>query len=425
MTLELDLYRSVEGLETSLQSLNSDPKYRIKDVKDISNFINDLSAQGIKPNRLHKYVCVLGKLSTWTSKPLVECRKEELMELVRKIDLVKNYSDWTKHDRKVILKRFYRWVNGDEEHPQWLKWLKLSEPKNKILPEELLTEEEIIKIIESSNYVRDKAFVATLFESGCRIGEILTLQIKNVSFGEHITSLIVCGKTGQRRVPLITSTSYLSTWLSVHPQKNNPNAPLWMRLLKSNPTKDFEALGYRGAQKLLILLFKKAQVNKRPNPHLFRHSRATLLAKKLTEAQMKGYFGWTQSSAMAARYVHLSGRDIDNAIMKINGIQTAIDEDEQLIKEVTCNRCTKKNPSLLKFCQRCGGALSTKIAIESQQDNKNTTLEFLQSMMDNIQKLQSAGVSLQEFNEFLKNWNENTKNSDKILGREKNAIISQ
>jgi integrase len=30
--------------------------------------------------------------------------------------------------------------------------------------------------------------------------------------------------------------------------------------------------------------------------HSFRHSRATWLANKLTEAQMKEHFGWTQSS---------------------------------------------------------------------------------------------------------------------------------
>jgi len=404
MALEIDLYRSVEALEKCLETLASSTGHRKKDIKDITNFVNDISAQGIKPIRLNKYVYVLGKLSTWVNKPLRNCRKSELMGLVRKIDSTVTYTDWTKYDRKVILKRFYRWINGDEEHPKYFKWLKLSEPKNNILPEELLTEEEILKIIDATKHIRDKALISTLFESGCRIGEILTLQIKNVSFGEHVTSLLVAGKTGQRRVPLITSTSYLATWLSAHPQKNNPNAPLWIRLLKSNPVKDFEALGYRGAQKMLRVLFKQVGINKRPNPHLFRHSRATILAKKLTEAQMKGFFGWTQSSDMAARYVHLSGRDIDVAIMKVNGLEIGIKEDELKIKEVKCERCTKRNPSTFKLCQRCGGALDPTTALELQQDDKNNALEFMQSMIGDIQKLQSEGVDLQQFNEFMKMW---------------------
>lgn len=65
------------------------------------------------------------------------------------------------------------------------------------------------------------------------------------------------------------------------------------------------------------MLFKKAarktKIRKRCNPHIFRHSRATLLAQHLTEAQLKQVFGWTQSSKMASVYVHLSGRDNDDA----------------------------------------------------------------------------------------------------------------
>jgi len=31
------------------------------------------------------------------------------------------------------------------------------------------------------------------------------------------------------------------------------------------------------------------------------------------------YFGWIQGSDMPSTYVHLSGRDIDNAILRIHG----------------------------------------------------------------------------------------------------------
>ena len=42
------------------------------------------------------------------------------------------------------------------------------------------------------------------------------------------------------------------------------------------------------------------------------------MANYLTEAQMNVYFGWTQGSDMPGVYVHLSGRDIDDAILKAN-----------------------------------------------------------------------------------------------------------
>jgi len=40
----------------------------------------------------------------------------------------------------------------------------------------------------------------------------------------------------------------------------------------------------------------------------------------LTEAQIDAYFGWIQGSDMPSIYVHLSGRDVDDAVLKANGI---------------------------------------------------------------------------------------------------------
>ena len=43
---------------------------------------------------------------------------------------------------------------------------------------------------------RDKAFIMTLWESGCRVGEILALRIRHVAFDEYGAILRVSGKTG-------------------------------------------------------------------------------------------------------------------------------------------------------------------------------------------------------------------------------------
>jgi hypothetical protein len=46
-------------------------------------------------------------------------------------------------------------------------------------------------------------------------------------------------------------------------------------------------------------------------------TRATHLAKFLTEDQLRVYFGWSKGSEVPARYVHLSGRDVDGALAKM------------------------------------------------------------------------------------------------------------
>ena len=105
---------------------------------------------------------------------------------------------------------------------------------------------------------------------------------------------------------------------------------------------------------MIKTLARKVGIRKRIHPHLFRHSRATSLAGKLTEAQMKEYFGWVQGSDMAATYVHLSGRDVDNALLKLHGLAKSEEEQEDRMKVRSCQRCKEYNSPIAKFCIKCG-----------------------------------------------------------------------
>ncbi len=76
---------------------------------------------------------------------------------------------------------------------------------------------------------------------------------------------------------------------------------------------------------------KKADISKREHAHAFRHARATHLAKVFPEAVMKQMFGWTNDSDMAAVYYHLSGKDVDEALLKLYGIK--IENTEEIKSE--------------------------------------------------------------------------------------------
>ena len=92
-----------------------------------------------------------------------------------------------------------------------------------------------------------------------------------------------------------------------------------------------KGLDYPAINKRLKEIAERTGIKKPVNPHNFRHSRATYLAKKLTEAQMCQYFDWVQGSKMPATCVHLSGRDLDDAILKIHG---KISKEEEIKKEI-------------------------------------------------------------------------------------------
>jgi ribosomal protein L40E len=133
---------------------------------------------------------------------------------------------------------------------------------------------------------------------------------------------------------------------------------------------------------IIFSVGRRARIKKKVFPHLFRHSRATYLANFLTEAQMKEVFGWVQASDMAAIYVHLSGRNVDNATRKAYGIETKENKKESTLKLKVCDRCQAQNVCSNIFCSRCGYALdeSTRMGImkkELDRDRADNVLDQL------------------------------------------------
>jgi integrase/recombinase XerD len=202
-----------------------------------------------------------------------------------------------------------------------------------------------------------------LWESGARIGEIGDLRRKDVVFDKYGTVITVKGKTGSRKIRLIACTPHVSTWLNNHPNRN-PEDPIWVSIGTVNNGKQMK---YGTLRCLLKRLFARAGIRKRFNPHLFRHSRATFMARHLTEFQMNQYFGWIQGSKMAATYVHMSGRDVDNAILQMNGMAIQEKQEESVLVPKKCVRCHKLNAFDSKHCDQCGGVLDVQYAMEVEE----------------------------------------------------------
>ena len=176
-----------------------------------------------------------------------------------------NGSLWLKHDYKVALKKFYKWYSK-EDSPEMTRWIKTSvKKKDQKLPDDMLTEPDILTLIEYAEHMRDKAIIALLWDIGARIREIGTLTIRHISFDEHGAIVDVRGKTGYRRVRAVWSVEYLKAWLQVHPEGYNPDAPLWVTLdSKENLLEPFL---YGAIRMKLQRIAKKAGINKRIHPH--------------------------------------------------------------------------------------------------------------------------------------------------------------
>jgi integrase len=380
-----DIYQYGLKLKRKLESIEKSTNISKNAKKRIFEFQKHCALEGLSPARVLRYLHDLPILAGYLGKDFEKATKKDFEKVLTKLEKT-NYAPQTKLDFKKTIKKFYKWLNGGEECPDSVKWIKTGRKRNNNkLPDELLTENDIKKLIEAASHPRDRAIISVLWESGCRAGELLTMDIKHVVFEDMVTRVVLQGKTGARRIPLLDSTPYLAEWINNHALRDNPDAPLWIGIGAVGRDK---ALNYPALRKMLAGIAKKAQIKRDVNPHNFRNSRATYLANHLTEAQMNQYLGWVRGSDMPATYVHLSGRDVDEPILKLRGLQPKEERVESTLASKKCPRCDLINKAIGKFCMRCGSVLDLDTAITMQDTMKEMDEKFSRLLQDEeIQKL--------------------------------------
>jgi len=365
-------------------------KLKILDInlKNIFRFIDDQASIGNSKARQMKYLSILGQIGKMLDYDFSKASKDDIKKLCSKINN-SNLSDWTKHDYLLTIKLFYRFLKDTEEYPKEVKWIKPTKAVNhKKLPRDLLTIEDTNLLANSTLNLRDRCFIIMLYESGARINELLELKLRDIESNEYGVKVTLPdnGKTGPRKITLIASAPAISNWLMEHPKRSTKSAPLFCGIWSKNIGKPID---YRTLYEVLKDARTKSGIDKPVNPHHFRHSRATELAKKLTEAQLCKYMGWVIGSKEAATYVHLSGRDLDDAILELYGLKK---EEDKIIrfKPINCPRCKTVNDPSSKFCSQCSLGLDEKTIIEYDKQKEQATkmglglMESSQSTQDKI-----------------------------------------
>ncbi len=73
-----------------------------------------------------------------------------------------------------------------------------------------------------------KAFLACMYESGAHPEEFLRLINIDIKIDTNRAILFLIGKTGERRVRIVSFAKLLQQWLEIHPLKENHQFPLWI-----------------------------------------------------------------------------------------------------------------------------------------------------------------------------------------------------
>ena len=162
------------------------------------------------------------------------------------------------HKRKII-----------EDNPA----LTLTGPKKDGILPGALTREEMAKLIDY-NYpqnlkgLRDRAIIEMLYSSGVRVGELVSLKIKDLDFKGKTVNVL--GKGKKERLLPVTSQAIesIENYLLKRPGGKEKDSIIFCNLKGQQLTE-------RGVQYIIDTLARNCGIYRRITPHMLRHSFAT------------------------------------------------------------------------------------------------------------------------------------------------------
>jgi integrase len=284
----------------------------------------------IGDKRLFKYAQDLRKLDSYFKKPLDKVTQYEMEQFILDLEegrLLSNkgkpFAPETQVCFKKMIRKFYKWLLGDNKHfPDLVVWIDTScdiKEFKSVSFDDFKKGLSLMPGMKSNLILRDKTANMVLFDGGLRADELLNTRLKHLTEENGIYKLrIEFSKSKKRTLSLPLASELLGDWLKLHPMANEPEAQLF-------PV-DYKSL-YKIVRKVGKVLGVKL------TPHGIRHSSATYWASRLNQYQMCYRFGWSMSSKQPQRYIDRQGLEQEEIVQVVQQEKSQkLKQENELLK---------------------------------------------------------------------------------------------
>lgn len=354
--------KAMERLEASKISPHN------KDL--IKDFVRDCRKGGLAKSTTTNYLNLLTRMSTrlleiGCSKELDSLDQADFDDLLLYLEDIVRLSRGEIRNYKKVLKKLYQ-MAGDGEIPKWVARLKLERIESMVQPSDLLTQQEVDRLLASCRHPRNRALIAVMLDSGMRVGALASIRVKGIEFN-NCGAVIYISKTSRSKknmapkgLPITWSTGYLNQWISIHPLKDDPEAPLWTTI-----NEPYQPLSYKTIRATIQNIAENAGIKRRVNPHAFRHRAITSwILDGLSEQEVKHRAGWSRGSTQMFKiYANFTDEEINSRIFEKYGLKT--DELRQVIL-TRCPRCHAVLAPEAKACHQCALILDVGLSKEKE-----------------------------------------------------------
>jgi integrase len=357
----------------------------VKPEQEIQNYLEWKTAKrDISPTWEKNTRSLLVRFLSIVKTPIEDCSNKEILSALKWIRESKNFKPNYKRQLVNAGKSFCLWAsktNKKIDVPD-IESVKLPEIQWKTKkPEDMLTIDEITKVITSARTNRDKALISMLYDGSNRPIELLRLTWREIVADEHGYFFITDAKTRKERHIRLTNQSipYLDQWRAEHP---DPSPDQYVFCTINATEKGIRPLTIDNVQRMIKLLRKNTGIHKL-KASIFRPSKITHDVASGVELPyvMKKNWGSLRTK-MIDVYTNLDAGYMDEIALRNAGMERKSDLKEKKqykLEPPVCPICHKVNLLGSKYCSDCMHPLTEEAKLKVEYTSTELQRLFIEN----------------------------------------------
>lgn len=311
------LFKNIAAIDTSKIVQKTLFKRNLTEVqkKLLNSYYLFLKGKRYSKSTINTYTFFIADFINFHTKiPLEELTNRDVELFIETVFIERNYSISSQRQFISALKTFTVFCPQTK-----IDNLSLERPKKSRLLPNVLSQEEVLRIIQLTKNLKHRAIIVLLYSSGLRIGEVTRLLLKSIDVQRK--QIKVEGGKGRKDRFVVLAASYLpllQNYLTTFkPARYFIEGPIGKKYSESS------------IRKFLFKSVQKAGISKKVTPHTLRHSYAThLLENGVGLRHIQELLGHAKPETTMI-YTHVAKKDLLDIQSPLDTIILNLDKNDK------------------------------------------------------------------------------------------------
>lgn len=269
--LKESLIINFEGVEFIIKTDELKHQEELDENKNmIDSFISSKQVEGCSERTIKYYKEIIEKFVNSFDKSIKQISTNEIRNYLSNYKDNSSCGSTTIDNIRRVLSSFFSWLE-DEDYIIKSPVRRIHKIKTAVVVKEVLTDENLERLRDECENIRDLSLIELLISTGMRVGELVNLNINSLNFEDR--SCIVLGKGNKEREVYFDAKTklHLKEYIS---KRNDSNDALFVSMREPH-----QRLSISGIELIIRTLGVNSNINK-VHPHKFRRTLATMAIDK-------------------------------------------------------------------------------------------------------------------------------------------------